>query len=291
MSEIVLDSIKIKQIEALLPQAMHADRQAVKGELKRLKSKKNPNPSSRKLKHLENRLRRSIVSKTQRRSRRPRPHYPENLPILGKKADIIEALQTHQVVVISGETGSGKTTQLPKFCLEAGRGVEGAIGCTQPRRIAAVTVANRIAAELGEEPGQSVGYQIRFQDRFNKEDGFVKVMTDGILLAEAQGDKYLNDYDTIIVDEAHERSLNIDFILGILRRLLKTRKDLKLIVTSATIDTEKFSRAFDDAPVIEVSGRMYPVDLEYMEGEDEGAEEALTYVEKAVEAADEVIRR
>src|SRR6056297_2533058 len=289
MSEIVLDSIKIKQIEALLPQAMHADRQAVKGELKRLKSKKNPNPSSRKLKHLENRLRRSIVSKTQRRSRRPRPHYPENLPILGKKADIIEALQTHQVVIVSGETGSGKTTQLPKFCLEAGRGVEGIIGCTQPRRIAAVTVAHRIAEELGEPVGGSAGYQIRFQDQFNRENGLVKIMTDGILLAETQGDKYLNEYDTIIVDEAHERGLNIDFLLGILRNLTKIRRDLKLIITSATIDTEKFSKAFDNAPVIEVSGRTYPVTVQYTASDSEQTAEELTYIEKAVDAVDAVV--
>ena len=300
---------KIRQVEALLPEAMHADKHAVMSELKRLKRLKRKIPSGApyapddapdnapdkaalaKLDRLEKRLGRSMAQKQWRRQNRPAVDYPENLPITGRSADIIEAIQNHQVVIVSGETGSGKTTQLPKFCLAAGRGVDGVIGCTQPRRIAAVTVANRIAEELGEAPGGAVGYQIRFQDRFNKTDGFVKIMTDGILLAEAQGDRYLNNYDTLIVDEAHERSLNIDFILGILRKLVKTRKDLKLIITSATIDTEKFSKAFDDAPVIEVSGRMYPVDLEYMEDADEGAEEALTYVEKAVEAVDEVIRR
>src|SRR6056297_3042980 len=207
-------SEKIKQIESLLPGAMHADRHAAKSELKRLRRRKKAADEGRALKRLETRLRRSMAHKHRRRQNRPELFYPQDLPIVERKDDIVAAIAAHQVVVISGETGSGKTTQLPKFCLEAGRGVEGAIGCTQPRRIAAVTVANRIAAELGEEPGQSVGYQIRFQDRFNKEDGFVKVMTDGILLAEAQGDKYLNDYDTIIVDEAHERSLNIDFIPG-----------------------------------------------------------------------------
>ncbi|MFO7840139.1 MAG: ATP-dependent RNA helicase HrpA [Desulfosalsimonadaceae bacterium] len=282
-------SEKIKQIESLLPKAMHADRHAAKSKLKRLRRRKKAGDGGKTLNLLESRLRRSIVHKRKRRQNRPALLYPQNLPIVERKEDVVSAIADYQVVVISGETGSGKTTQIPKFCLEAGRGVEGAIGCTQPRRIAAVTVANRIAAELGEEPGQSVGYQIRFQDRFNKEDGFVKVMTDGILLAEAQGDKYLNDYDTLIVDEAHERSLNIDFILGILRRLLKTRKDLKLIITSATIDTEKFSRAFDNAPVIEVSGRMYPVELRHEEPAGNKGGDDLTYVEKAVEAVDEVV--
>ncbi|MFW5901605.1 MAG: ATP-dependent RNA helicase HrpA, partial [Thermodesulfobacteriota bacterium] len=297
-------SKKIRQVEALLPEAMHAEKHAVMSELKRLKRKTNsgapdgsngPDASEKavrsELDRLEKRLRRSMAQKQRRRKNRPAVDYPENLPITGRSGDIIEAIQNHQVVIVSGETGSGKTTQLPKFCLAAGRGVDGVIGCTQPRRIAAVTVANRIAEEMGEAPGGAVGYRIRFQDRFSKADGFIKIMTDGILLAEAQGDRYLNTYDTLIVDEAHERSLNIDFILGILRKLVKTRKDLKLIITSATIDTEKFSKAFDEAPVIEVSGRMYPVDVEYMEDADEGAEETLTYVEKAVEAVDEVIRR
>jgi len=285
---------KIQCIEALLPEAMHADKHAVLGEIKKIKrqglGRQSADDVDKRLKHHENRLRRSIAHKEARRNRRPRLQYPDKLPITHRKADIVDAIQNYPVVIVSGETGSGKTTQLPKFCLEAGRGVDGVIGCTQPRRIAAVTVANRIAEELGESPGQSVGYQIRFQDRFDKEDGFVKIMTDGILLAEAQGDKYLNAYDTLIIDEAHERSLNIDFILGILRDLIKTRKDLKLIITSATIDTEKFSKAFDNAPVIEVSGRMYPVTVEYAEIEDEAAEEALTYVEKAIAAVDDVMR-
>ncbi len=187
--------------------------------------------------------------------------YPD-LPISGKKDEIIAAIKNHPVVIISGETGSGKTTQLPKFCLEAGRGRSGMIGCTQPRRIAAMTVAKRIAFELNESLGQSVGYKIRFDDK-TAPNAYIKLMTDGILLAETQQDRFLTQYDTIIVDEAHERSLNIDFTLGILRRLLKQRKNLKLIITSATIDTEKFSKAFDNAPVIEVSGRMYPVELIY----------------------------
>ena len=193
------------------------------------------------------------------------------------------------MVIISGETGSGKSTQIPKFCLAAGRGIDGKIGCTQPRRIAATTVARRVAEELGEEIGKSVGYKIRFKDRTHP-DSFIKFMTDGILLAEAQGDPEMNEYDTIIVDEAHERSLNIDFILGILKTLLRKRKDLKLIVTSATIDTQKFSEAFGNAPVIEVSGRMYPVEVRYYskgKGKKEDSEQAnLEYVETAVQVVD-----
>ncbi len=285
---------KIKQIEALLPDARHADRIAVMRGLKKIKrqgpARHSGDDIANTLENYEKRIRRSIAQKTARKNRRPVLRFPEGLPITRRKDDIVGAIQNHPVIIVSGETGSGKTTQLPKFCLEAGRGLDGVIGCTQPRRIAAVTVANRIAEELGEPPGQSVGHQIRFQDRFDRQDGFIKIMTDGILLAEAQGDKYLNDYDTIIVDEAHERSLNIDFILGILRGLIKTRPNLKLIITSATIDTEKFSRFFDNAPIIEVSGRMYPVAVEYAETEDEAEAEALTYVEKAVEAVDDVVK-
>ena len=198
-----------------------------------------------------------------RKINRPEVAYPVSLPILEKKEDIIGAIKKHPVLIVSGETGSGKTTQIPKFCLEAGRGINGKIGCTQPRRIAAVTVSERIAYELGEAAGHFVGYKIRFTDKTRK-DAFIKIMTDGILLAEAQKDSLLFEYDTIIVDEAHERSLNIDFVLGILKTLLRKRKDLKLIITSATIDTEKFSKAFNNAPIIEVSGRTFPVDVKYM---------------------------
>jgi len=210
-----------------------------------------------------------------------------DLPITDKKEGIIQAIKNHPVVIISGATGSGKTTQIPKFCLEAGQGVTGRIGCTQPRRIAAVTVAARIAEELGEPLGHSVGYKIRFDDKTSPR-ACIKLMTDGILLAETQTDRFLNAYDTLIVDEAHERSLNIDFTLGILRRLVNRRKDLKLIITSATIDTEKFSKAFGNAPVIEVSGRMFPVEILYRPyldkaGDDPEAEDQ-GYVEAAVEA-------
>jgi ATP-dependent helicase HrpA len=198
------------------------------------------------------------------RARLPVPavSYPPELPVSQRKDEIAAAIRDNQVVIVAGETGSGKTTQLPKICLELGRGVEGQIGHTQPRRIAARTVAERIAAELGTEVGTAVGYKVRFSDR-SSDQTLVKVMTDGILLAEMQHDRRLRRYDTLIIDEAHERSLNIDFILGYLKRLLPTRPDLKVIITSATIDPERFSKHFWDAPVIEVSGRTYPVEVRY----------------------------
>ncbi|RZA34712.1 MAG: DEAD/DEAH box helicase, partial [Lysobacteraceae bacterium] len=183
----------------------------------------------------------------------------ESLPIAREAEQIVELIRAHPVVVIAGETGSGKTTQLPKLCLAAGRGVAGMIGCTQPRRIAARAVARRVAEELGTQIGSgpaggAVGFQVRFNDQVG-EDTRIKFMTDGILLAEIASDRWLSAYDTIIVDEAHERSLNIDFLLGFLKQLLRKRRDLKVIVTSATIDTGRFSRHFDDAPVIDVEGR------------------------------------
>jgi len=197
-----------------------------------------------------------------RRASVPEPRYPSGLPIVERKDDIAAAIRDHQVVIVAGETGSGKTTQIPKIALELGRGVRGMIGHTQPRRIAARTVAERIATELGSPLGTTVGYTVRFTDR-SGEDSLVKIMTDGILLAELQRDRLLERYDTIIIDEAHERSLNIDFLLGYLKQLLPQRPDLKVVVTSATIDTERFSRHFDGAPVIEVSGRTYPVEVRY----------------------------
>ncbi|MEW5804871.1 MAG: ATP-dependent RNA helicase HrpA, partial [bacterium] len=214
--------------------------------------------------------------------------YPDGLPIVEKRSAIIQAVRDSQVVVITGDTGSGKTTQIPKMCLEAGRGRSGKIGCTQPRRVAAVSVARRVAEELQDAGGNLVGYQIRFQDRTSPKTR-IKFMTDGILLAETQGDPLLRSYDTLIIDEAHERSLNIDFLLGILRQLLPKRPDLKVIITSATIDTEKFSESFNHAPIIEVSGRMYPVDVWYRpidhELEDFGE---ITYIDQAASAVDEL---
>ncbi len=231
-------------------------------------------------------------AKKQRRVKHiPALSYPENLPITSRKEDIIEAVRAHQVVIIAGDTGSGKSTQIPKMCLEAGRGGERQIACTQPRRIAATTIAGRIAEEFGEEVGRSVGYKIRFSDR-SSPNGCIKVMTDGMLLAETQQDPNLYAYDTVIVDEAHERSLNIDFILGILKSLLKKRKNLKVIITSATIDTEKFSAAFGGAPVITVSGRRYPVAVEYMPV-DAGLQESgeVTYVDMAIKAVEKICDR
>ncbi|MEU1900107.1 ATP-dependent RNA helicase HrpA [Nocardiopsis dassonvillei] len=197
-----------------------------------------------------------------RRESVPELSYPESLPVSSRRDDIAEAIRDHQVVIVAGETGSGKTTQLPKICLELGRGVMGTIGHTQPRRLAARTVAERIAEEIGTPLGETVGYKVRFTDS-SSDSTLVKLMTDGILLAEIQHDRMLRQYDTLIIDEAHERSLNVDFLLGYLKQLLPRRPDLKVVITSATIDPERFSRHFDDAPIVEVSGRTYPVEVRY----------------------------
>lgn len=189
--------------------------------------------------------------------------FPDQLPVSAKAEDIAKLLSDHQVLVVAGDTGSGKTTQIPKMCLAAGLGRRGLIGHTQPRRLAAVSVADRIAEELGVPVGQGVGYQVRFNEKVS-DSTFLKLMTDGILLAEIQQDRYLNRYEVIIIDEAHERSLNIDFLLGFLKQLLPKRPDLKIIITSATIDLEKFSKHFDNAPIVSVSGRTFPVVTEYM---------------------------
>ena len=197
-----------------------------------------------------------------RRASVPEISYPEQLPVSQKRDEILAAIRDHQVVIVAGETGSGKTTQIPKICLELGRGVLGQIGHTQPRRLAARTVAERIAEELGVPLGDAVGYKVRFTDHAS--DGtLVKLMTDGILLAEIQSDRQLRRYDTLIIDEAHERSLNIDFLLGYVKQLLPQRPDLKVIITSATIDPERFSKHFSEAPIVEVSGRTYPVEVRY----------------------------
>ncbi len=284
---------QLRNLEKMLPHAMHSTRQAVARELRRIRQKKakpgDDKKNDTRIAALKKKLQLSAAQKTWRKNHRPGLTYDANLPIVARRDDIISAIQQHQVTIISGETGSGKTTQIPKFCIEAGRGIDGLIGCTQPRRIAAITVAQRIAAEMNEPLGRSVGYKIRFADRMDQKTAFVKMMTDGILLAEAQSDRFLNRYDTLIIDEAHERSLNIDFILGILRDLLPKRKDLKLIITSATIDTEKFSKAFGNAPVIEVSGRMYPVEVRYWRAaaKEEIAEDQ-NMVDLAVDAVDSI---
>src|ERR1041384_1923483 len=215
--------------------------------------------------------------------------YPEDLPIAQRRVEILAALRQHQVVVIAGETGSGKTTQLPKMCLEAGLGIEAKIGCTQPRRVAALSISRRIAEELNVTWGREVGCKIRFADR-SSEQTYIKLMTDGILLAETQGDPDLPEYNAIILDEAHERSLNIDFLLGHLKGLLARRKDLKLIVTSATIDTLAFSRHFGNAPIIEVSGRLYPVEVKYQPLDAASEEQGeVSYVDAAVQAAERIL--
>ena len=220
--------------------------------------------------------------KTRRqKSPTPKPSYPANLPISERREEIIHALKSHQVIILSGETGSGKTTQIPKMCLEAGRGIKGIIACTQPRRIAALTVASRIAEELGNE--KLVGCKIRFHDSTSPEN-YITVMTDGILLAEAQGKASLAAYDTIIIDEAHERSINIDLLLGIVRRLVDKRPDLKVIITSATLDTGKFSRHFKNAPIIDVSGRSYEVEIRYR-----NCEEEVSLAEQAKNAVAEIL--
>ncbi|WP_405924825.1 ATP-dependent RNA helicase HrpA [Streptomyces sp. NBC_00035] len=223
----------------------------------------------------------------ERRTRVPAITYPEQLPVSQKKDDIAAAIRDHQVVIVAGETGSGKTTQIPKICMELGRGVRGMIGHTQPRRIAARTVAERVADELDVPLGEAVGWKVRFTDQVNPDGTFVKLMTDGILLAEIQTDRELRAYDTIIIDEAHERSLNIDFLLGYLAQLLPKRPDLKVVITSATIDPERFSRHFGDAPIVEVSGRTYPVEVRYRplleEDGDDSDRDQITAICDAVE--------
>jgi ATP-dependent helicase HrpA len=222
-----------------------------------------------------------------RRALAPRPEFPPELPICARREEIAKAISSHQVVIVCGETGSGKTTQLPKICLGLGRGINGLIGHTQPRRIAARATAARVAQELKTELGGAVGYKIRFTDRVGPRS-YIKIMTDGILLAETQGDRELRQYDTLIIDEAHERSLNIDFLLGYVKQLLPRRPDLKLVITSATIDAERFSKHFDSAPVIEVSGRLYPVEVRYRPVESEDEDYDLN--EAISDAAEELAR-
>ncbi|MEV5673603.1 ATP-dependent RNA helicase HrpA [[Kitasatospora] papulosa] len=227
-----------------------------------------------------------------RSARMPALSYPEQLPVSQKKDEILEAIRDHQVVIVAGETGSGKTTQIPKICMELGRGVRGMIGHTQPRRIAARTVAERVADELKTPLGEAVGWKVRFTDQVNPDATFVKLMTDGILLAEIQTDRELLAYDTIIIDEAHERSLNIDFLLGYLARLLPKRPDLKVVITSATIDPERFAKHFGEAPIVEVSGRTYPVEVRYrplLEGaDDDTADSDRDQITAICDAVDEL---
>lgn len=268
-----------------LDDCMLADQGRLRSRLRGLKKISRAEQRER----VEQEIIQSIAQSTQRRSQRlaqlPKPEYPEALPVSQRKQEIADAIAANQVVIVAGETGSGKTTQLPKICLELGRGVSGFIGHTQPRRLAARSVASRIAEEMKTQLGEQVGYKVRFNDKTSP-DSYIKLMTDGILLNEIQQDRLLRQYDTLIIDEAHERSLNIDFILGYLKQLLSKRPDLKLIITSATIDSERFSQHFDNAPVIEVSGRTYPVEIRYRSAEEEAGERDLH--ERIADAVDEL---
>ena len=247
-------------------------------------------PAEREKALLADLVERSRGRRAARLARLPQPAYPEELPIAQHRDEIAALIRDHPVTIVCGETGSGKTTQIPKICLALERGAAGLVGCTQPRRIAARSLAHRLAQELPGTPKGFVGHKIRFQDE-TRADTVLKVMTDGVLLAEIHSDRELRAYDTIIVDEAHERSLNVDFLLGYLKRLVAARPELKVIVTSATIDTERFSKFFDGAPVIEVSGRTYPVEVryrpEFFELEDED-DEPVDMNEAIAKAVDEL---
>jgi ATP-dependent helicase HrpA len=251
---------ELAALRASLAETMLLDRRALSRELERLNAAAQIDAAALERWHV--RLAAARARYAARLASIPEIRIDDALPIAARAAEIVDQIRQHQVLILAGETGSGKSTQLPKLCLAAGRGLAGMIGCTQPRRVAARSVARRVASELGTEIGGLVGFQVRFADQAG-ERNLIKFMTDGILLAETQGDAWLNRYDTIIIDEAHERSLNIDFLLGYLKRLLARRRDLKLIVTSATIDTARFSAHFDKAPIIEVEGRSFPVEVRW----------------------------
>ncbi|GAK26950.1 ATP-dependent RNA helicase HrpA [Serratia liquefaciens] len=276
-------------LSAQLGELMLRDQQRLQRRLQGARKIKNPDAQLAVAAELESDITAALQKVQSRAASCPKVTYPENLPVSQKKQDILQAIRDHQVVIVAGETGSGKTTQLPKICLELGRGVKGLIGHTQPRRLAARTVANRIADELETPLGGSVGYKVRFNDQVG-ENTLVKLMTDGILLAEIQQDRLLMQYDTLIIDEAHERSLNIDFILGYLRELLPKRPDLKVIITSATIDPQRFSRHFNNAPIIEVSGRTYPVEVRYRPVVDDADDTDRDQLQAIFDAVDELGR-
>lgn len=270
---------------SLLPECMLRDRVAIARQMRQMQRRGRRDATA--LHTLKARAERSAALRKDR-CENPLPvTYPADLPITARKDEIVAAIRNSPVVIVAGETGSGKTTQLPKMCLEAGRGVEAKIACTQPRRVAAVSVSRRIAEELNVAWGAEVGCKIRFTDETTP-DTRIKMMTDGMLLSEIQGDPNLYEYDTVIIDEAHERSLNIDFLLGYVRLLQKHRPELRVIITSATIDTEAFSKAFDNAPIIEVSGRMYPVEVRYWPLENR-ENDAYTYIDAAVATVEQVV--
>jgi len=253
------------------------------------KIKKNKSVSKQSIEQLAGEIEQSIARAQSRKQNLPVITYPDILPISQKSDLIKKTILENQVTILCGETGSGKTTQLPKICLDVGLGIRGKIGHTQPRRLAARAVSQRIAEELNTELGNEVGFKVRFSDRSN-EQSYIKLMTDGILLAECNHDPFLNQYDTIIIDEAHERSLNIDFLLGYLKRLIRKRKDLKIIITSATIDPDRFSKHFNDAPVINVSGRTYPVEVRYRPYQSAESESSRTLQDGIIDAVNELSR-
>ena len=296
----------LAELRARLPGLMLRDQHRLARRADRSRSARDPDARARAIAEFAAEIAAAEQRIQARRHAVPLITYPAELPVSQRRVELAAAIRDHQVVIIAGETGSGKTTQLPKICLELGRGIAGQIGHTQPRRIAARTVADRIAAELNTELGQVVGYKVRFADTTG-DDTLIKVMTDGILLTELQRDRLLLRYDTLIIDEAHERSLNIDFILGYLKQLLPRRPDLKVIITSATIDPERFSRHFTIAPragsaapadqarvppVIEVSGRTYPVEVRYrpLADPDEPGAEPRDQVQAIVDTVAEVRR-
>jgi ATP-dependent helicase HrpA len=269
---------------------MRCDQYRFQKRIRNLQSKfKNGQANARIFEQLAADIEKSLKQRQHRASNLPQAQFPEDLPVSQQRAEIAAAIAENQVVIVAGETGSGKTTQLPKICLSLGRGVAGMIGCTQPRRIAARTIAMRVASELDSPLGHAVGYKVRFSDKLSA-NTYIKFMTDGILLAETQNNRFLEAYDTLIIDEAHERSLNIDFLLGYIQKLLPKRPDLKLIITSATIDTRRFASHFDNAPIVEVSGRTYPVEVRYRPLSDDEDEKDRNMLQGILDAVDDVTR-
>jgi len=263
---------QIEQIKKSISQIMLKDQFASRRKIQSIQSRiKASKPVEESLVNLQMKVDKSARQYQLRLQNKPVTSYPDDLPVSQKHDQIVTAIKNHPVIIICGETGSGKTTQLPKMCLDAGLGIAGMIGHTQPRRLAARSVANRIAEELKTQPGNVVGYKVRFSDSLG-ENSLIKLMTDGVLLSEIHHDPFLNQYDCIIIDEAHERSLNIDFLLGYLKQLIRKRQDLKIIITSATIDPQRFATHFDNAPIIEVSGRTFPVEVEYRDTENSEGE-------------------
>lgn len=273
---------KRSEILKKIGQVCQDDKQRIlRQALKDLRQKKDPE------KWLDKQINQAKIRFQERKQKVPAPCYNQNLPIFQHREELLQALRENQVLIVAGETGSGKTTQMPRFCLEAGLGVKGKIGLSQPRRIAAISISERIAEEMGDVDAHFTGCKVRFYEK-KAACEFIKVMTDGMLLAESAQDPYLNEYECLIIDEAHERSLNIDLLLGLIKKLLQKRKDLKLIVTSATIDTKKFSAYFDKAPVIEVSGRLFPVECHYQALEEK--DEEPDYITEAVKLCRELAK-